>query len=96
MGSRLLHKIPARRDSVCAICKGEIGIGDPIGQPYVRNSAGGNRYSSCWYCLPCAEDIHEIGVQDGYLSIKDMLEDRKRRAPALQRIAHRLGRNTDE
>lgn len=54
-------KMKARCESTCPQCRGVIKPGDTIGQPYVKNREGGNEFSSCWYCEPCADDFQGMG-----------------------------------
>lgn len=57
-------EMPARRESVCPQhkqdpdCLVTIRVGDPIVQPYERNTAGGNRFSPFWYCKHCGDKAH--------------------------------------
>ena len=75
-----MKRIKARRDGRCPHCWQEIIANETeIAMPEVSNGVGGNRFSACWYCVPCASDCEEEGPSCPFLGTPEQLEQEKAR-----------------
>jgi len=88
-----MRQITARRAGHCPQCKGKISAGDDIGQPEVKNRAGGMMFAGMWYCAPCAIDLEELGPGLPYIDYATRDADQKRLEPVHARLKQRRADN---
>ena len=84
-----MRQITAKRAGHCPQCKGPIAAGDDIGQPEVKNRAGGRMFAGLWYCSPCATDLEELGPGLPYIDQRARDADVERLAPVNARLKER-------